>query len=887
MVGLIWLRGLSRRRRGRLLAVATGVAIAVALLASIGSFLAKSKATMTQRSVTQVPVDWQVEAQTGADPATVLASVRRHPGVRSTATVGFATIAGLRARSGATVQTTGSGQVLGIPTGYAAKFPGEIRLLAGTANGALIAQQTAANLHAAPGSTVTIARTGLAAVNVRIDGVVDLPQADSLFQKVGAPPGAQAQAPPDNVLLLPDVVWHRTFDRLAQRRPDLVRTQIHARLDHSLPADPASAFSAISGSARNLEARLTGTALVGDNLGAILDAARQDALYAQILFLFLGTPGVVLAGLLTGTIASGGEDRRRREQALLRARGATARQVMRLATIEAAAAGILGAAIGLLGAAAVGRWALGNAGFGTTNRSGLLWAVAAAMIGILIAIGAVAVPAWRDARTVSVSSARRDQTRRASPRWLRAGLDFILLAAGGVVYWLTSRNGYSLVLVPEGTPTISVSYWAFAGPALLWAGAGLLAWRLGDLVLRRGRSVGRRVVQPVAGHLAGTVTASMSRRRRPLARAVTLVALTAAFAGSTAVFNATYRQQAEVDARLSNGANVTVTESPGARVGPGLARRISRVPGVKAVEPLQHRFAYVGSDLQDLYGVRPATVVGATRLQDAYFAGGSAKELTGKLAAQPDSLLVSQETVKDFQLSPGDRVTLRLENGRTRQLRNVTFHYAGVAKEFPTAPRDSFLVANADYVTHSTGSDAVGSFLIDTAGGSPARVAARVRAVIGPSAKVSDIGSTRRVVGSSLTAVDLSGLTRVELAFALLLVAAATGLVLAVGFAERRTTFAIVAALGARRRDLGGLVWAEAAFVSIGGLLAGAAGGWVLSEMLVKVLTGVFDPPPAALAVPWRYLLAVTIVAIAAVVLTAAVTLRWARRSSVSTLREL
>ncbi|MCA1695691.1 MAG: hypothetical protein LC749_13725 [Actinobacteria bacterium] len=37
--------------------------------------------------------------------------------------------------------------------------------------------------------------------------------------------------------------------------------------------------------------------------------------------------------------------------------------------------------------------------------------------------------------------------------------------------------------------------------------------------------------------------------------------------------------------------------------------------------------------------------------------------------------------------------------------------------------------------------------------------------------------------------------------------------------------------------------------------------------MLVKVLAGVFDPPPAALAVPWAYLGAVASAALAAVAL--------------------
>ena len=66
------------------------------------------------------------------------------------------------------------------------------------------------------------------------------------------------------------------------------------------------------------------------------------------------------------------------------------------------------------------------------------------------------------------------------------------------------------------------------------------------------------------------------------------------------------------------------------------------------------------------------------------------------LAAQPDSLLVSAETVKDFQLRPGDAVNLRIQDARTHHLVTVEFHYIGIVTEFPTAPEDSFFVAKPD-----------------------------------------------------------------------------------------------------------------------------------------------------------------------------------------------
>lgn len=888
MVALTWLRGLLAHRRARLLSTALGVAVGVALLASIGTFLSSTTSQMTAHAGDRVAVDWQVEAQLGANPAGVIAQVTRYPAVKRALPVRFAPTTGLEATTAGSTQSTGPGKVLGLPPGYQKAFPAELRLLAGRPDGVLLAQQTAANLRAKPGDVVRIGLPGGGRSAVQVDGVVDLPSADSLFQQVGAPVGAQPQAPPDNVILLPQRTFAQVEAPILAARPELVTTQVHARLGRALPGSPSAAFTRVSGQARNLETRLAGTGLVGDNLGSALDKARSDALYAQVLFLFLGVPGAILAGLITASIASAGADRRRRDAALLRTRGASTRQLVRVAMAETAVAGGAGVALGLAGALIVGQAAFGATSFGAGPVASALWAGGAAVAGLGIAAASIALPAWRDARSLTVAGQRRDVGRRfGSPWWARYGLDFMALAGAAFVYWQTSRNGYKLVLAREGLPQVSVNWYALLAPVLGWVGAGLLAYRLADLALVRGRGPLARLLSPLAGELSPTVAATMSRQRRLLSRAVTLVALTAAFAGSTAIFNSTYQQQAEIDARLTNGADVTVTESPGVRVGPQQAARLEKVAGVGSVEPLQHRFAYVGADLQDLYGVRPERIQAAGKLQDGWFAGGTAAELMKRLATRPDSVLVSAETVRDFQLRTGDLVRLRLQDGRTRKFTTVPFHYAGVAKEFPTAPTDSFLVANASYVTRMTGSDAVGTFLVQTDGTNPTTVAGRIASQVGTSAKVTDIASSRKVVGSNLTAVELSGLTKVELAFALLLAAAASGLALALGFRERRRTFAIASALGAKPRQLGGFVWSESAFVTGGGLALGAAVAGGISYMLVKVLTGVFDPPPDVLSVPWTYLGAVLALTVAAAVAAGTATLRALRRPAIEELRDL
>jgi len=893
-----WVVGLLRRRGGRLLSVSLGIAVAVALIASLGTFLTTSQATMTARALRSVAVDWQVEVQPGADPAAVRGTVAASSGVSAALPVTFAHSTGLQATAGGTTQTTGAAVVLGLPDGYLAQFPGEIRQLSGTPTGVQVAQQTASNLHIRPGDQISIGLGTSPSATVTVAGVVDLPQADSLFQKVGAPVGAQPSAPPDNVVLMPAATFATAIGgpSTTQATPTVgdrngamvpVTTQVHVARTAPLPTDPAAAYAEVLGAAHNLEATLAGSGVVGDNVGAALGAARSDAAYAQMLFLFLGLPGALLAALITSALVGAGAQRRRDEQALLRTRGLSPRAIARLAAAEAALVAAGGGLLGLGGGVLASHWAFG--GGNSTVGAGLspTWSLVAVVLGALIAGLTVLLPAARDLRALTVAGARRGVGRARSPWWMRYGLDLVVLAAALVVFWVSSSDNYTLVLAPEGVATISVSYWAFLGPALLWLGGAMVLWRLATLILTHGRRPLAALLTPLTGRLAKPAAATMSRQRRPLTRSVVLLALAISFAASTATFNATYQQQAEADAQLTNGADVRVTPAPGAPLSAAAVAAIAATPGVTHVEPLQHRFAYVGADLQDLFGVHPSSITTVTSLQDAYFQGGTAKQLMAELAAKPDSILVSAETVKDFQLKPGDLLNLRMEDSATHQLKTVPFHYAGIAKEFPTAPKDSFFIANADYVAKATGSGAVGAYLVDTSGTNQAAVAAALRTSVGATAAVTDVTQTRAQVGSSLTSVNLAGLTRLELAFAVLLAAGAGGLVLAIGLAERRRTMAIISVLGARRRQLQGLVMAEASVVAVGGLVGGAVISWVLTLMLVKVLTGVFDPPPSSIAVPAAYLTGTVLTVVVALAVAAGLGARTSTKPAVEELRDL
>lgn len=70
----------------------------------------------------------------------------------------------------------------------------------------------------------------------------------------------------------------------------------------------------------------------------------------------------------------------------------------------------------------------------------------------------------------------------------------------------------------------------------------------------------------------------------------------------------------------------------------------------------------------------------------------------------------------------------------------------------------------------------------------------------------------------------------------------------------------------------------------VGGVVFGTLAGWLVAQLLVTVLQGVFAPPPETLSVPWLYLAAV---AIAILVATTAATLNAVRQSFVEPLQRL
>ena len=163
------------------------------------------------------------------------------------------------------------------------------------------------------------------------------------------------------------------------------------------------------------------------------------------------------------------------------------------------------------------------------------------------------------------------------------------------------------------------------------------------------------------------------------------------------------------------------------------------------------------------------------------------------------------------------------------QFHVVPFHVVGVVQEFPSAPKDSFMVTNLAYLemaSHGSGPNVV----FAKAPSDPPAVARRVAAATRTDGtQVKDIREQAAQTVSSITTVDLTGISHIEEAFSIALAAAAMGLFVALALAERRHEFATMAAVGASLRSVRAFLWSEAAFVLGAGLVLAAGLGFLLS----------------------------------------------------------
>ncbi|MEU6015215.1 FtsX-like permease family protein [Streptomyces sp. NPDC047515] len=553
--------------------------------------------------------------------------------------------------------------------------------------------------------------------------------------------------------------------------------------------------------------------------------------------------------------------RRTREIALLRAIGASRRQVARSVLLEAVLTGLVASAAGFvlgLGVAAALPGILAATGDPLPSGPlvvGPLPVLAALAVGVGVTVLAAWLPARRAAKVAPVEAMRAvDQKPSATRSRLRGLAGLALVVAGGAVM-LSLRGAKDASDANLNT--------ALLGGAVFVVGLLLAAPVLAGPVIRLlGRPLGRF---GLAGRLAREN--ALRDPRRTAATAATLMLSTAMVAGLAVLGNSSAQA---IDARTAAGlgANYVIsTPSVMQGIDQAAARRVDDTPGVRTTTAVSDATIILGgATAKGIAGVDPATVGDTMKLD---FTSGS---LAG---IGPGRIALSATLAREQHLTTGD--TIEATIGRVQEPR--TFTVAGVYQDNPTT--GDLLGARSEVQQDSWNPGSVQRLLVRTDDGatSPA-LERRLRSAVGdnPLLKVRDRAALVREGAGTMSSL----LTLMYGVLALGVVITALGIVntLAMSVAERTREIGVLRAIGADRATVRTTIRLEsltvAAFGTLLGLAGGVFGAWAVGPLAGGAMSGYTT------SLPWGTLLLVVAVSLTIGVFAAALPAR--RAASLSPL---
>ncbi len=367
---------------------------------------------------------------------------------------------------------------------------------------------------------------------------------------------------------------------------------------------------------------------------------------STFLLIFAGISLVVGSFLIVNTFSIL-VAQRSRELALLRALGASRRQVTRSVLFEAVVLGLVGATIGLgLGVLlAMGIRALfATFGLDLSGQS-LIFAprtvVAAYLVGVVVTVAAAYIPARRSARIAPVAALRDDVAMPESAlHWrLIAGVALIVAGAGSMLAGLYAD-------VPRA------GFWVGGGILGVLLGVAAAAPVIGRPVVALAAALYRRVYGTV-GNLAGQNALRNPRRTAATASALMIglaLVSTMSILGSSA--------KASVDQTIEENfyGDLVVSNVVGVPFSTTIADRIAETDGVATVS----RLRYANADFdggQGVMGIEPQTL---GKVADVGMVEGALEDL------RDGQVLLSESRAQDDGVGIGDEVTMQWPAGEQR-----------------------------------------------------------------------------------------------------------------------------------------------------------------------------------------------------------------------------
>jgi len=523
---------------------------------------------------------------------------------------------------------------------------------------------------------------------------------------------------------------------------------------------------------------------------------------------------------------------RTRESALLRAIGASRRQVLASVVLEALVVGLVAAAAGLGGGIgiATGLKAV-FAGFGfPLPTSGLVFKASNAAIslavGVVVTLLAGALPALRASRVAPLAALREVAAERAnaSPRRAVAGS---ALAVTGVAL--------AVAAVLAGGDAM---------PQLIGAGAVLTvvgAVALGAVVARPASRLIGAPLPRLRGITGALARQNAMRKPQRTAGAATALMIGVAVVTLFTVFTASLQSSVRQSVSSSFGGDLTIASSgfTGGRLDPRLAAAAGRLPQVRQATGIGTGTAVVGGSSQKVGVADPAELDGVLDLK---MAAGSIGGLRGR------QLAVAERVADDRGWRLGTTVPVRFADGATENF-TVGAVYSG---------RDvvvgDYLLPRAEWAPHASQDvDATVLIKLSDGVGLAAGKAAVERVAAGFGAP--DVQDRQEYADSVASGVStMLTIVYVMLALAILIALMGIANTLSLSVHERTRELGLLRAVGETRGQVRAMVRWESVIVAVfgtaGGLGLGVFLGWALVRAAAaQDAVGAFAAPLGQFAV--------------------------------------
>jgi putative ABC transport system permease protein len=531
--------------------------------------------------------------------------------------------------------------------------------------------------------------------------------------------------------------------------------------------------------------------------------------------LFVGT--FIIANTFTMLVAQ-----RTKELALLRAVGASRRQVTRSVLLEAFVVGAVAAVAGLVAGIGIGaglRALMGT--IGATVPDGPLiitsgTVLSALAVGILITMLAAWLPGRRAAKippVAAMSSLYAAATTKSLV--LRNTLGALFSGAGiAVVIAATSMSG------SDGQAPMGI------GAVLLIIGVFILTPLLSRPLIAAAAPVLR--IFGISGKLARQNSVRNPRRTAATASAL-MIGLTL-ITGMT-VMAGSLQQAIDKMASSAISADYIVSMANGNQLSPDVDKTLTTTSGVTASSPLRNAASRIDGQSEFLTGVNGSAIGKLTDL----------KVDSGTFKVAGTQVVVDDDTAKSHGWKAGSTFTTHYEDGKAQQL-TVSAVYEG------NALIRGIMLDNATLSPHQT-DPADMQILVKTADGASSSTKDKLEKALGsnPAVKVQD----KKDLSNSIAQVFTLILNMVYGLLAMAVIVAVLGVIntLAMSVFERSQEIGMLRAIGLDRKGIKRMVRLESLVISLfGGVLGIGLGvffGWAAGELIGSKMA------TYALVIPW------------------------------------